>query len=135
MGSGPQGQIQKTKTDQAFIMIPAKTLWALEKEPCAATPDRTPSLTTNWSHRSFHRFPSFPVFLFGQMLIVSLLWGCGAVGKPIPPEDVGIEAKIQKQEREAKAEQEAQSAQPTDEPIPVTEQPEELPPFYPIGVR
>ena len=64
--------------------------------------------------------------------ILSLLLGCGAVGKPIPPEDVGIEAKIKKQERESKGEKETPS---DDEPVPVTEQPEELPSFYPIGVR
>ena len=75
-------------------------------------------------------------FLFGRSaavgVILSLLLGCGAVGKPIPPEDVGIEAKIKKQERESKGEQETPSV---DEPVPVTEQPEELPSFYPIGVR
>jgi len=65
-------------------------------------------------------------------VLLSLLLGCGAVGKPIPPEDVGIEAKIKKQERKSKGEQETPSV---DEPVPVTEQPEELPPFYPIGVR
>lgn len=65
-------------------------------------------------------------------VIMNLLLGCGAVGKPIPPEEVGIEAKIKKQEQETKAEQEKPSV---DEPVPITEQQEELPPFYPIGVR
>lgn len=65
-------------------------------------------------------------------MVMSLSLGCGAVGKPIPPEDVGIEAKIRKQGQKAQTE----PGEPlTEEPIPITEQPEELPPLYPIGVR
>jgi len=64
--------------------------------------------------------------------MMSLILGCGAVGKPIPPEDVGIEAKVKKQEERDKGEQEKLS---TEEPVSVTDQPEELPPLYPVGVR
>lgn len=75
--------------------------------------------------------------LFGMtFLLVSILFslnlGCGAVGKPIPPEDVGIEAKKRKQERETGGKQDTPGI---DEPLPPTEQPEELPPFYPVGGR
>lgn len=65
-------------------------------------------------------------------LSLSLHFGCGAVGKPIPPEDVGIEAKKRKQERETGVEQ---GTPGVEEPLPATEQPEELPPLYPVGTR
>ncbi len=63
---------------------------------------------------------------------LTLVMGCGAVGAPIPPEDVGIEAKVRKQQRE--------NLQPADTPpqedsIPVKEENIELPTFYPIGTR
>lgn len=75
--------------------------------------------------------------LFGMTFLLlcilfSLNLGCGAVGKPIPPEDVGIEAKKRKQERETGVTQDSPGI---DEPLPATEQPEELPPFYPVGGR
>ena len=72
----------------------------------------------------------FALLLLG--FVLSLNVGCGAVGKPIPPEDVGIEAKKRKQEREGRA---GQDKPDIDEPLPATEQPEELPSLYPIGVR
>lgn len=67
---------------------------------------------------------------FVVLLIFSI--GCGAVGPPIPPEDIGIEAKIRKQEREN-----AQSEGPLSQDLktPVEEEAVELPSFYPIGTR
>lgn len=72
------------------------------------------------------------LFILMLGFVLSLNVGCGAVGKPIPPEDVGIEAKKRKQEQEGKA---GQDHSDIDEPLPATEQPEELPSLYPIGVR
>ncbi len=58
--------------------------------------------------------------------------GCGAVGPPIPPEDIGIEAKIRKQEREN-----AQAERPLSQNLEtsVEEEAVQLPSFYPIGNR
>ncbi|HSF10585.1 MAG TPA: hypothetical protein VLA60_14335, partial [Nitrospirales bacterium] len=60
------------------------------------------------------------------------LIGCGAVGPPIPPEEVGIEAKVRKQQQEqARKEgltEEEQSTTPVEEAV-------ELPALYPIGTR
>ena len=41
-------------------------------------------------------------FMMTLSFLVLLIFpmGCGAVGPPIPPEDVGIEAKIRKQQQE-----------------------------------
>ena len=58
--------------------------------------------------------------------------GCGAVGSPIPPEDVGIEAKVRRQKKE-NAQKEGDSlenAVSSDK-----EEGVELPAFYPIGKR
>jgi hypothetical protein len=58
--------------------------------------------------------------------------GCGAVGPPIPPEDVGIEAKIRKQQQES-----AKSKGTISEDLDPSGEEEtvELPTFYPIGTR
>lgn len=58
--------------------------------------------------------------------------GCGAVGPPIPPEDVGIEAKIRKQQQES-----AKSNGTISEDLDPSGEEEtvELPTFYPIGTR
>ncbi len=69
--------------------------------------------------------------ILGLCVSLALSVGCGAVGPPIPPEDVGIAAKIRKQE---------QRAQPGDrsseEPNTVPEDDNvQLPVFYPIGTR
>ena len=72
------------------------------------------------------------------------LWaaaGCGVVGPPIPPEDVGVAPFIERQKRQ-QAQQAA--AQPTaeepaqeQEPLPseLRGQDEELPPLMPVGTR
>ena len=66
------------------------------------------------------------IFLF------TLALGCGAVGSPIPPEDVGIEAKVRKQQKENTQTEEVLSE---DGVTPVEEEDVELPDFYPIGRR
>ena len=69
-------------------------------------------------------FWSIPVIL---CLLMSA--GCGAAGAPIPPEDVGIEAKVRKQqEAREKALQE-------DEEVPIEEEAVTLPALRPIGTR
>jgi len=58
--------------------------------------------------------------------------GCGAVGPPIPPEDVGIEAKIRKQQRATAIENDVASEDPD---AAIEEEAVELPALYPIGTR
>lgn len=68
----------------------------------------------------------------GFLALLTFLMGCGAVGPPIPPEDVGIEAKIRKQQQSTGQDNVGASEDPTtsDE-----EETVELPTFYPIGTR
>ena len=65
------------------------------------------------------------------VLLISPI-GCGAVGSPIPPEDIGIEAKIRKQERENARSEGSLSQDPE---TSVEEEAVDLPSFYPIGTR
>ena len=55
---------------------------------------------------------------------------CGQVSPPIPPEDVGIEAKVREQQRQAK-----DQAGPADDQVPIEEETVELPALRPIGTR
>jgi hypothetical protein len=76
----------------------------------------------------------FPYFI-GSLSVLALLtfvMGCGAVGSPIPPENVGIEAKVRKQQRENT---QSEAILTEDGSIPVEEEGVELPVFYPIGTR
>jgi hypothetical protein len=68
----------------------------------------------------------------GFLALLTFPMGCGAVGPPIPPEDVGIEAKIRKQQDEN-----AKSNGTLSEDLDpsVEEEAVELPTFYPIGTR
>jgi predicted small lipoprotein YifL len=81
--------------------------------------------------------PSLNVYTYGLItlamiaLFVSLI-GCGAVGPPIPPEEVGIEAKVRKQQHD----QAGKEGLPAEDQMPSpVEEPVELPAFYPIGTR
>ncbi|HXF93056.1 MAG TPA: hypothetical protein VNK46_09885 [Nitrospiraceae bacterium] len=78
-----------------------------------------------------------PVTAFGLTLaVMTIAAGCGVVGSPIAPEDVGIAPRLQK-EQEIEAQERAQAAQrqegksgavePSSEP--------ELPPLRPVGIR
>lgn len=64
------------------------------------------------------------VLLFSSM-------GCGAVGPPIAPENVGIEAKILKQQQD-EARKEGGAEDPLNVPL---EETVELPTVYPIDTR
>ena len=68
----------------------------------------------------------------GFLALLTFPMGCGAVGPPIPPEDVGIEAKIRKQQR---ATTKDNVIAPEDPATSVEEETVELPAFYPIGTR
>lgn len=78
--------------------------------------------------------PKFADFM-GSMSVIALFTiviGCGAVGPPIPPEDVGIEAKVRKQQKDKAQSEEALTEDGT---ISVEEEGVELPALYPIGTR
>jgi len=68
----------------------------------------------------------------GFLALLTFPMGCGAVGPPIPPEDVGIEAKIRKQQRSTTQDNAGASE---DTATSGEEETVELPGFYPIGTR
>jgi hypothetical protein len=81
-----------------------------------------------------HSFTAYTQNLITIGILTLLLTpiGCGAVGPPIPPEDVGIEAKIRKQQQDQAKKEGLTTEEQTDSPV---EEPVELPPLYPIGTR
>ncbi len=58
--------------------------------------------------------------------------GCGAIGPPIPPEEVGIAAKLLREEKRAAKEERKRKTQ---EPEKTMEDEVTLPPLRPIGER
>ena len=74
-------------------------------------------------------------------VMMGTLMGCGAVGSPIPPENVGVNATIERQktlesleETRRKAAAAAESAEP--EPDSTLQgQDVNLPPLQPVGTR
>ncbi len=72
------------------------------------------------------------LIIWGMMALLLIPIGCGAVGPPIPPEDVGIEAKIRKQQQD-QAKKEGLTVE--EQTIPPVEETVELPALYPIGTR
>lgn len=82
----------------------------------------------NARHEQSDRF----ILTLGFVVFLIVPIGCGAVAPPIPPENIGIEAQIRKQEREN-----AQSEGPLTQGIETTVEEEavELPSLFPIGTR
>jgi hypothetical protein len=68
-------------------------------------------------------------FFLGVMLY--FVQGCGVVGPPLAPEDIGIEAKIRAQQK-AK-ERASESAE--EEILPIDQEEASLPPLKPIGAQ
>lgn len=66
--------------------------------------------------------------------VLGAISGCGVVGPPIPPENVGVAPLIERQQKQHT--QQPESVQP-DAPLAVEPkgQDEELPPLRPIGTR
>ena len=81
---------------------------------------------------------------FGSILfLLAGLWGCGNIGPPIPPEKVGIRAKVlraQEQEKkaaQAQTEPPPETVPPVAPPVPEGASQDEiqLPPYRPVGTR
>ncbi|MGB0911187.1 MAG: hypothetical protein ACPGYT_12560 [Nitrospirales bacterium] len=66
-------------------------------------------------------------------MYLCMIVGCGAAGSPIAPEDVGLEAKIRKQQQETKSLLNPNDR--TDNHIPLEKEQIKLPPLQPVGVR
>lgn len=70
------------------------------------------------------------------VLACLLVWvssACGAAGPPIAPEDVGLEAKIRKQQKPRQTM--PPGGEGIEEPIPLEEEPVELPDLHPVRTR
>lgn len=74
-------------------------------------------------------------------VITGLLVGCGVVGPPVPPENVGVTPTIQRQkkvealeEKQREAAAAAESAEPPPDPM-LQGQDVNLPPLRPVGTR
>jgi len=81
-------------------------------------------------------------FLAGVSLtVLTIVTGCGVVGAPVAPENVGVNPTIARQKMELKKLGETQEAGnptvPSDrvEPGEIKGQDEELPPLRPVGTR
>ncbi len=82
------------------------------------------------------------IFLAGASLtVLTIVTGCGVVGAPVAPENVGVNPTIARQKAELKKLGEPQGpASPTvssDQAAPseIKGQDEELPPLRPVGTR
>lgn len=74
--------------------------------------------------------PQLHFRLIPVILCLIFASACGQVSSPIPPEDVGIEAKVRKQQRQIEEQE-----KPTEDQVPIEEETVELPPLHPIGTR
>ena len=66
---------------------------------------------------------------------VGLSVGCGVIGPPIPPEDVGVAPTIERQQRRDAAEAAKREAAEPQAPGELQGQDIDLPPLRPIGGR
>ena len=70
-------------------------------------------------------------FRFIPILVcLAFVSACGQVSSPIPPEDVGIEAKVREQKKQAEEQEKLSEDQ-----VPIEEETVELPELRPIGTR
>lgn len=74
-------------------------------------------------------------------MTMGVLMGCGAVGAPIPPENVGVNLTIERQkklelleEKQREAAAEAESTEPQPDSM-LQGQDVNLPPLQPVGTR
>jgi hypothetical protein len=69
---------------------------------------------------------AYPVLFIPALLVVGgLATGCGTIGPPVPPENLGVGYKLmQEREREAKAKQPLAAPAPAASPVAPTSPPE-----------
>lgn len=81
--------------------------------------------------------------LLGGLLVIHSLEGCGKKGSPIPPEDIGVAAKLERERQQAAqgARRQAQQVAPAEgererppDDLP-SEEDVQLPPLRPIGTQ
>jgi len=94
---------------------------------CTASPSR---LAFQRLRRPRQRVRVWTVVLLGMLAAGGA--GCGVVGDPIAPEDIGIEAKVRAQQRAEEALRETPESQPA---APDGESETVLPPLQPIGTQ
>jgi len=94
---------------------------------CTASPRR---LAFQRLRRPRQRVRGWTVVLLGMLAAGGT--GCGVVGDPIAPEDIGIEAKVRAQQRAEEALRETPESQPA---APDGESETVLPPLQPIGTQ
>ena len=85
------------------------------------------------------RTPSATSIVAGVSM--GMLVACGAVGSPVPPENVGVNPTIERQkklealeEKQREAEAAAESTEPQPDPM-LQGQDVDLPPLRPVGTR
>lgn len=78
------------------------------------------------------RTPTQYFLTFCMLILLFSSKGCGAVGPPIPPENVGIEAKRLKQQQDQARKEGGLDEDPLNVPL---EEAVELPTVYPIDTR
>ena len=85
------------------------------------------------------RTPSATSIVAG--VTMGMLVACGAVGSPVPPENVGVNPTIERQkklealeEKQREAEAAAESTEPQPDPM-LQGQDVNLPPLRPVGTR
>ena len=89
---------------------------------------RKPLIVMNLISRS----PKNPVLLAWVMCSATLLMpSCGVVGPPLPPEDIGIEAKIRAQKKA----QENTTENTETNPVPLDQEEVSLPPLQRLGTQ
>lgn len=62
------------------------------------------------------------------VVVLDLAGGCGKIGSPIPPEDIGIAAKLERERQERAAGDSKESEPHPDDEV-------ELPPLRPVRTR
>lgn len=69
-------------------------------------------------------------FWIAGVFLTGLVTGCGTIGPPMAPEDIGLAARLRAEEEKA-----AKAVVKPEKEIPEESEETELPPVYPIGAR
>jgi hypothetical protein len=89
---------------------------------------RAPSLIMHQIFRLPRRTALLALLIGGAMVIMQ---SCGVVGPPLPPEDIGIEAKIRSQKQATEKTTEDRESKL----VPLDQEEVSLPPLQPLGAQ